>query len=65
VRLSDSRNIKTAALEVAMFPFTRRRVVDAGVRFCEECAEVTTAAQRADRLRERVRGQALAWTRLH
>jgi hypothetical protein len=52
-------------MEVPMFPFARRRVVDAGVRFCEECAEVTTAAQRADRLRERARSQALAWTRQH
>jgi hypothetical protein len=65
MRFSDSKSIKTAVMEVAMFPFTRRRVVDAGVRFCEECAEVTTAAQRADRLRERVRSQALVWTRRH
>jgi hypothetical protein len=45
-----------------MFQFPRRRAVEAGVRFCDECAAVTTAAQRADRLRDRTRTQALAWT---
>jgi hypothetical protein len=45
-----------------MFQFLRRRSVDAGVRFCDGCAEVTTAAERADRFRDRSRTQALTWT---
>ena len=44
-----------------MLRFARRRPVENGVRFCEECAEVTTATQRADLLRERTRTRALAW----
>jgi hypothetical protein len=44
-----------------MFQLTRRRPVESGIRFCDRCAEVTTAAQRADQVRERVRTQALAW----
>jgi hypothetical protein len=33
----------------------------AGVRFCEGCAQVTTAARRACRRHDRIRAQAAAW----
>ncbi len=36
-----------------MFRFIRRARVAEGVRFCDGCAEVTTAAQRAERHYER------------
>jgi len=36
-----------------MFRFTRRTARPAGVRFCESCTEVTTAAERARRHHER------------
>jgi hypothetical protein len=36
-----------------------------GVRFCDGCAEVTTAAERVERRRERVRVDVLARTPPH
>jgi hypothetical protein len=57
-------NVKTAVEEGVMFRPSRRRATDPGVRFCDGCAEVSTAAQRADRLRERVRTEALAVTQI-
>jgi hypothetical protein len=48
-----------------MFRITRRRPTEAGVRFCDGCAEVTTAAQRAERHHERTRTRALAWALPH
>lgn len=44
-----------------MFRIRRRRTVDVGVQFCERCAEVTTAAQRAQTRHDRVRTAALTW----
>lgn len=38
-----------------MFRITRRARTADGVRFCDGCAEVTTAAQRAERRYERER----------
>ena len=48
-----------------MFRINRRRAADAGVRFCDGCAEVTTAAHRAERRLERTRTQALVWALPH
>lgn len=48
-----------------MLRINRRRAVDAGVRFCDGCAEVTTAAQRAERRLERARTRALVWALPH
>jgi hypothetical protein len=45
-----------------MFPGIRRKKADAGVQFCDACAEVTTAEQRAQRRYEHTRDQARAWT---
>nr|WP_296069142.1 hypothetical protein [uncultured Actinoplanes sp.] len=36
-----------------MFRFPRRPAPDAGVRFCDGCAEVSTPAERARRHRDR------------
>ncbi len=44
-----------------MFQVIRWRRAAVDVRFCDGCAEVTTAAQRADRVRERDRDRALRW----
>lgn len=44
-----------------MFRIKRRRQVDAGVQFCERCAEVTTAAQRARSRYDRTRAAAYTW----
>lgn len=45
-----------------MFGLRRRDVAQLGVRFCDGCGEVTTAAQRAARRLERQREQlARAW----
>jgi hypothetical protein len=44
-----------------MFWIKRRRTVDLGVRFCESCAEVTTAAQRARTRYDRARTAAYTW----
>jgi hypothetical protein len=43
----------------------RRGTAGTGVQFCDGCAEVTTAQQRASRRYERVReqAQAFAWLR--
>ncbi|MDG6108759.1 hypothetical protein Daura_30660 [Dactylosporangium aurantiacum] len=38
-----------------MFRLPRRSAAPAGVRFCDGCAEVSTAAQRAQRRVERTR----------
>ena len=38
-----------------------RRATGSGVRFCDSCAQVTTAEQRARRHLDRVRAQAQAW----
>ncbi|MGI5243152.1 hypothetical protein [Dactylosporangium sp. CA-139066] len=38
-----------------MFRFARRPAVPAGVRFCDGCAKVTTADQRARRSLDRTR----------
>lgn len=48
-----------------MFRFTRRAVRLSGVRFCDSCAEVTTAAERARRHYEHAVTRALgrAWPR--
>ncbi|WP_173082395.1 hypothetical protein [Phytohabitans rumicis] len=43
-----------------MFRIVRRRISD-GVRFCDSCAEVTTAAQRAERRYERGQASVRAW----
>lgn len=40
-----------------MWQKTRRRRIRDGVRFCDGCAEVTSAEQRANRRYERVRWQ--------
>jgi hypothetical protein len=45
-----------------MFPNSRRKKANAGVQFCDTCAEVTTTMQRAQRRYGRTRDQALAWT---
>lgn len=39
-----------------------RRNVSDGVRFCDSCAEVTTAAQRAERRYERGQASVGTWT---
>jgi hypothetical protein len=44
-----------------MLPSVRRRTVVAGVRFCDSCAELTTAQQRARRHDARVRAQVQAF----
>jgi hypothetical protein len=49
---------------MAMFAGSRRKKINAGVRFCDACAEVTTATQRAQRHHDHTRDQALAWTML-
>jgi|KBSSwiStaDraftv2_1062776.scaffolds.fasta_scaffold331481_4 hypothetical protein len=46
-----------------MFHIARRRTRPAGVRFCDGCAEVTTAEQRARRRYERTVAEAHAWSR--
>ncbi|MEV4794578.1 hypothetical protein [Asanoa sp. NPDC049475] len=38
-----------------MFRISRRSVAEAGVQFCDSCAEVTTADERARRRHERAR----------
>ncbi|MEV4511222.1 hypothetical protein AB0K00_19885 [Dactylosporangium sp. NPDC049525] len=43
-----------------MFRFSRRSAVKAGVRFCDGCAEVSTAAERAQRRVERTRTELTA-----
>ncbi|MEH1129367.1 hypothetical protein [Micromonospora sp. CPCC 206061] len=48
-----------------MLRIARRRAADAVVRFCDGCAEVSTAAQRAERHLERARTQALVWALHH
>lgn len=44
-----------------MFTLHRRRSVESRIRFCDGCGQVTTEAQRAERLRERTRTQAWSW----
>ena len=44
-----------------MFKFGKRADVLANVRFCDECVEVTSEAQRARRRFEATRDQAQAW----
>ena len=44
-----------------MFRSKRRRTVDVGVQFCDSCAEVTTAAQRAQTRYDRTRTAAYTW----
>lgn len=44
-----------------MFRIIRRRPVEAGVRFCDGCGEVSTAGQRAERHYDHTRAQALPW----
>jgi hypothetical protein len=44
-----------------MFKFGKRAEVLASVRFCDECAEVTSQAQRARRRYEATREQAQSW----
>ena len=41
-----------------MFRLTRRAGRPSDVRFCDSCAEVTTAGDRARRHRDRIRAQA-------
>jgi hypothetical protein len=48
-----------------MFRLARRAARLAGVQFCDSCAEVTTAAERARLHRERVINRALAQTWPH
>ncbi|MEV4760762.1 hypothetical protein AB0J86_37450 [Micromonospora sp. NPDC049559] len=48
-----------------MLRFVRRRGAAAGVRFCDGCAEVTTAEQRARRHHERAHTDVLARTWPH
>ncbi|GAA1533044.1 hypothetical protein GCM10009827_058800 [Dactylosporangium maewongense] len=43
-----------------MFRFPRRSAAQAGVRFCDGCAEVSTAADRAWRRVERTRAELAA-----
>jgi hypothetical protein len=44
-----------------MFRFGRRTDALENVRFCDECAEVTSEGQRARRRYEATREQAQAW----
>ena len=48
-----------------MFRIIRRRTPELGVRFCDSCAEVTTADERARRRYDRTRAdvQAFTWPR--
>jgi hypothetical protein len=48
-------------MESALFRITRRHRVEAGVRFCDRRAEVTTAAQRAEHHYDQVRTAAYTW----
>jgi hypothetical protein len=43
-----------------MFRLGRRSAAGAGVRFCDSCAEVSTAGERARRQHDRVRAQIAA-----
>ncbi|WP_327010719.1 hypothetical protein OHA72_27665 [Dactylosporangium sp. NBC_01737] len=43
-----------------MFRFPRRSTPQAGVRFCDSCAEVSTTAERAQRRVERTRADLTA-----
>ena len=43
-----------------MFRFPRRPAAQAGVQFCDGCAEVSTAAERAQRRVERTRADLAA-----
>jgi hypothetical protein len=45
-----------------MFRFTRRPASQAGVRFCDSCAEVTTREDRARRRYDRTRIDTLTVT---
>jgi hypothetical protein len=45
-----------------MFSSSRRKKTNADVRFCDACAAVSTATQRAQRRYDRTRDQVLAWT---
>ncbi|MEV0131740.1 hypothetical protein AB0H83_25175 [Dactylosporangium sp. NPDC050688] len=45
-----------------MFRFPRRSSPPAGVQFCDSCAEVSTAADRAQRRVERTRADLAALT---
>jgi hypothetical protein len=45
-----------------MFRIIRRRPAGSGVLFCDACANVSTAAQRAERRRARTRDRVLAWS---
>lgn len=40
-----------------MFRFPRRTAAPAGVQFCDGCAEVSTAADRAKRRIDRIRAE--------
>ncbi len=40
-----------------MFRFPRRSAAKAGVQFCDGCAEVSTAAERAQRRIDRTRAE--------
>ncbi|GIJ63340.1 hypothetical protein [Virgisporangium aurantiacum] len=44
-----------------MFRISRRPPVETGIRFCDRCAEVTTAAQRARDRHDRARTAAYTW----
>jgi hypothetical protein len=44
-----------------MFSSSRSKKANADVRFCDSCAEVTTAMQRAQRRYDHTRDQAMAW----
>ncbi|WP_426502938.1 hypothetical protein ACPPVO_35600 [Dactylosporangium sp. McL0621] len=47
-----------------MFRIARRRAAAAGVQFCDSCAEVTTADERARRRYETAVAQAQSWALL-
>jgi hypothetical protein len=50
--------------ETTMFRINRRRTVAAGVQFCDSCAEVTTADDRARRRYDTTVAQAQSWALL-
>ena len=45
-----------------MFRFPRRSTPQAGVQFCDSCAEVSTTAERAQRRVDRTRAELAALT---
>jgi hypothetical protein len=61
----DRSRIRVIFWRFVMFRLTRRAASLSGVQFCDSCAEVTTAAERARLHRDRVVSRALgqSWPR--